>query len=222
MVVRSGNKTPDNKTVRSCNNTLDNKTVRSGNIALDNKSVRSGNNTLDNKTVRSGNITQDNKTVRSGNNTLDNKTVRSDNITQDNKTVRSGFNTAEYKTFDLKILAWNVHGLSDKLGYPDFRSKLTSYDIIFLSETWLYEDSDEKMFKIKGYVDKNFARFKTQKNNQKSSGGIILYVREALKKHVSVVKRVCDHFLVIKITDNPTSQYIIFAYIPPYASQSFL
>ncbi len=131
-------------------------------------------------------------------------------------TERSGSITPEYVTLDLKILAWNIHGLSDKLGYPDFRSKLTSYDILFLSETWLYEDSDEKMFKIKGYVHENFARFKTQKNNQKSSGGIILYFRDALKKHVSVVKRVCDHFLVIKITDNPTTQFVIFAYIPPY------
>ncbi len=119
------------------------------------------------------------------------------------------------RTIDLSVLAWNIHGLSDKLGCPDFRKKLLGYDIIFLCETWLFEDSDKSLYKIQGYQPENFPRFKFS-SGQKSSGGIIFYVKNSVRKYVTVIKNVCDHFLVVKISNEPMPQYIIFAYIPPY------
>ncbi len=112
---------------------------------------------------------------------------------------------------EIKILAWNIHGLSDKLGYPEICSKLRKYDVILLSETWLSDMSSEKEYKLSGYEPKSIPRA-----GGKSSGGLILYVKNNVKKYVSFVKNVCDHFMIIRVDGVPQPRYIIFSYILPY------
>ncbi len=115
----------------------------------------------------------------------------------------------------LNVLAWNIHGLSDKLGYPDVFTKLTNYNIILLSESWLRESSDEKEYTLKGYVPKSVPRCNTD-DYSKASGGLIMYVKKDISAYVKFQKSLCDHFMVIRIENIPTPIFIIFSYILPF------
>ncbi len=124
--------------------------------------------------------------------------------------------TASGKTgqLTLNILAWNIHGVSDKLGYPDIYKKLKNYNVIFLSESWLRENADEKEYDLKGYAPTCVPRCNIG-DFSKASGGLIMYVKKDISDYVNFQKSVCDHFMVIRIENIPTPTFIIFSYILP-------
>ena len=49
----------------------------------------------------------------------------------------------------LKWLSWNVHDLTSVYNNNDFLNLVDSYDILFLSETWL---NDSNLIDIDGFV----------------------------------------------------------------------
>ncbi len=130
-----------------------------------------------------------------------------------NTSQKGASNQSDQISFN--ILAWNIHGLSDKLGYPDIQSKLRKYNIILLSETWLREESHENDYKLDGYIGKSIPRCNLDAHT-KASGGLIMYVKRDVNKYVKFIKSICDHFMVIKIESIPTPIFIVFSYILPY------
>ncbi len=125
------------------------------------------------------------------------------------------------KSEDIKVtynvLAWNIHGLGDKLGYPDIYHKLKRHDIIFLSETWLKENTPEKEYQLDGFVPKSVPRCNID-NNNKVSGGLLLYIKKDIRTQVDFINSHCDHFLVIRVNNLPRPIYVIFSYVLPYDS----
>jgi len=84
------------------------------------------------------------------------------------------------------VLSWNVHGLSlNKLEDTDFLNILVRNDIVFLYESWTSSTSE---INIPGYVVHNFFRRFQHKNAKRSSGGIVLCIKESLKNGIKIVK----------------------------------
>ena len=50
----------------------------------------------------------------------------------------------------MNVISWNVNGLKRKLGDYDFLEYISSYDLIFLSETWI-SNKDKINLDINGY-----------------------------------------------------------------------
>ncbi len=116
----------------------------------------------------------------------------------------------------LSCIAWNVNGLGDKLGYQHILKCLLQFDIIFLTETWLDADSkSDPDLDISGYETNNYPRSSIHKKAYRASGGLMLYVKKSISKYVTVVKNVCDHFIVISINESHVKTFVIFCYILP-------
>ncbi len=116
----------------------------------------------------------------------------------------------------LKFVCMNVKGINDKFSIPGHLDSLIQCDVILLCETWLQKHTKLKKYRIPGFEQFNNNRKHLHKNARRASGGMIVYIRNALLKYVNVVKTVCDHFMVLEIqglTAKPT--YIFFSYITP-------
>ncbi len=116
----------------------------------------------------------------------------------------------------LKFVAMNVKGINSKFSIPGHLEALVSCDVILLCETWLRKDTKLKSYRIPGYKEFNNYRKHLHKKARRSSGGMIVYIRNTLLKYIRVVESICDHFMVLEITcpmGKPT--YLVFSYIIP-------
>ncbi len=110
----------------------------------------------------------------------------------------------------------NINGIGHKLKDEDNLRSLTGCDIIMLSETWLAKDTVKKRYVINGFTEHNFIRTNLHSKATRASGGCIVYFRDALVKSLDVVKTICDHFVVVNISNVLNfDAYLIMCYIPP-------
>ena len=87
----------------------------------------------------------------------------------------------DFTTRDVKILCWNINGLGDKLGFRELHSMIKSHDIIAFVETMkgtLFQQY------LPGYQSYHFPRTVKHRCAKRDSGGILVFVSDALHKHV--------------------------------------
>ena len=91
-------------------------------------------------------------------------------------------------------------GLKRKLTDTDFINYISSFDIIFLGETWLSKN-DSTNFDIEGYCcDHVFASKSLGTTKGRYSGGISVYYRSELKDYVSVAEKNVYGLLWLKLS----------------------
>ena len=87
----------------------------------------------------------------------------------------------DFTTRDIKIQCWNINGLCDELGFRDLHNMIKSHDIIAFVETM-----KGKLFQqyLPGYQSYHFPRTVKHRCAKRDSGGILVFVSDALHKHV--------------------------------------
>ncbi len=119
----------------------------------------------------------------------------------------------------LKCVVMNIKGLGHKLKDAVNLKTLTGCDIIMLTETWLANDTVRKRFKINGYTPHNYIRTSLHSKATRASGGCIVYFKDELSKKLVIDDNLCDHFVVVNISNVMNyDAYIIMCYIPPLDS----
>ena len=117
----------------------------------------------------------------------------------------------------ISIVAWNIQGLGMKLSTPKVQKVLSSTDVIILSETWT--DRNENPPGIDGYQTWHFPSSFKHPRAFRSCGGQIIYISNKVGKGISIVKNICDHFVVLKFDKNyfftENDMYIICCYLAP-------
>ncbi|XP_060587663.1 uncharacterized protein LOC132743153 [Ruditapes philippinarum] len=97
----------------------------------------------------------------------------------------------------LNVLAWNVNGLTNvKKECQGFVDIIDKNDVIFLFEAWT---NSKSIVDIEGYVSYNFYRKYQHRNAKRCSGGVVIYVKDNLKKGISVVRNNHDSVIWLKI-----------------------
>ena len=77
----------------------------------------------------------------------------------------------------MKILTWNMNGLSRKIQDQDFIHEINNYDIIILTETWLSKNTCVNL-EIPKYNCKHLFGNKSRDTQKgRYSGGISLYYK---------------------------------------------
>ena len=113
----------------------------------------------------------------------------------------------------LKLLSFNVEGLTSELEDPSFVNLLYQHDICLLNETW---KSDESKIELPGLWDFSLVRPKTKKAGR-HSGGVTVLCKEGIRKGVKVSHH-SEGFIWLKLDqvffnlDNPL--FICASYIP--------
>ena len=116
---------------------------------------------------------------------------------------------------DLRILSWNVHGLSrGKLEDSDFINQFDKGDIIFIYETWADKDSQ---LDISGFQCINLYRKFQNRRAKRCSGGVAVYIRNEVSNGVKLIKSVHDSIVWLKLDrdffENEDDIYVAGAYI---------
>ena len=118
-------------------------------------------------------------------------------------------------------MSWNVEGLTQtKKTSNEFIKILTNYDIICLSETWTKKSSN---IELNGYTNPihSYRRFQHRRANR-ASGGIIIYIKDNIRKGVKLVRNTIDSIVWFKLDklffQTETDIYIAAVYIPPESS----
>ena len=92
----------------------------------------------------------------------------------------------------LRCGVWNVRGLTSKRNYKlknsDCVHILKSYDIAMLCETWTNQLSD---LSLDGYEHVAVHRTKHPRA-RRDSGGLVLYYKSEMAKHLSILKTTGD------------------------------
>ena len=113
----------------------------------------------------------------------------------------------------LKCASLNVCGLRRRILYPDFGELISHYDIFCVSETKL---DDLDLINLPGY---SFVSQVRKQRYLRKSGGIGVFVRNCLFKHVSLVESDSDYILWFKLNKSvfKTEEDLHFGavYIPP-------
>ena len=87
----------------------------------------------------------------------------------------------------MKIASWNVHGLTpNKLQNTDFINTICKIDILSVYETWTSKDSS---LQINGFECYNVYRRYQNRRAKRSSGGVVLYIRNSIAKGIDIVKK---------------------------------
>ena len=123
---------------------------------------------------------------------------------------------------DIKFLNYNVCGLKSKLSDKSFLEFVCDHDFITFTETFIYDDIDETIFKDhQCFVSKAIEISKYGR----LSGGVVVLVKKhlVLSKLVSHVKTDNDHnIVVLKLSKDLVGSKVdvmyISAYIQPYDS----
>ena len=115
---------------------------------------------------------------------------------------------------NLKIGYWNVTGLKDKIDDVSFLKELQSYDVCFLSETWLINDVTIKGFRVQC---KN--AIKLHNRSGRNSGGIVVLIKQKFTKEIKWLDKNCLYGSWLKIDKNTLESdknlYIGGVYVPP-------
>ena len=109
------------------------------------------------------------------------------------------------------MASWNVNrGLERKLGEPDFIDILSHYDIVFLSECWISNQSNIDL----GTISNDYSMYTFPRSKGKGGGMIVLF-KNGLRNHIHIHKYVGDSIVWLKVTDVLESDlYICCTYIP--------
>ena len=118
----------------------------------------------------------------------------------------------------MNVLHWNVEGLTqEKQSCKEFVEFITNYDIICLSETWTSKNS---VINLKGYSNPihSYRKYR-HKRAKRSSGGIIVYIRDSIRKGIKMVKNEVDCLVWLKLEkcffQNEEDVYIAITYVAP-------
>ena len=117
----------------------------------------------------------------------------------------------------LKIAAWNIHGLDQKVNDNDFVHKLNEFDICVLSETW----SNSNICIANKYVYSKKATKNVEKSSGRRSGGIAIVINNSIRKGVKILKET-DYGIWFKLEksyfDMEKNVCICAVYLPPVNS----
>ena len=128
----------------------------------------------------------------------------------------------------IKISAWNIHGLTEwKHDHPDLLNLLNSNDITCIVESWFSETQCELM-KNK-LIDKFSILYTCRKKNnraKRNSGGIIVFIKKRLNKHVSIVQQLDEDILWLRlsklVTNYEQDLYLCCTYLSPRSSTRYM
>ena len=128
----------------------------------------------------------------------------------------------------IKISAWNIHGLTEwKHDHPDLLTLLNSNDITCIVESWFSETQCELM-KNK-LIDKFSILYTCRKKNnraKRNSGGIIVFIKKCLNKHVSIVQQLDEDILWLRlsklVTNYEQDLYLCCTYLSPRSSTRYM
>lgn len=102
---------------------------------------------------------------------------------------------------NLKLAVWNIEGLNnDKINDPHFQHIVAQFDIIGFVETWT-NDIDQKLL-IPGFQLLCESNRTKHKNARRNSGGIILYVKNAITKGITRIQKSHSDILWIILNQN--------------------
>lgn len=117
---------------------------------------------------------------------------------------------------DISALAWNINGISDKLGDPDVQEIIKSHHIVVLTET-----QKGKSYKVNfpGYYTKHFARKTIHPKAKRASGGMLVLISNKINKHVKIMKQTNEFIIWIQIkAEKNKTLYIGAVYVSPEES----
>jgi exonuclease III/hypoxanthine phosphoribosyltransferase len=148
---------------------------------------------------------------------LDSETLINNKCSQPNKTnnVRS---KVEKSATNLKIVSWNIRGLTDKVFEQNTQDALFQNDIIILTETHNEQGSQIYYNVIPNFIYNDFPRKFKHRRAPKASGGIGIYIRSNLQKGIKIESY---HESIIILTLKAqffkleNSIHIICSYFPP-------
>ena len=95
-------------------------------------------------------------------------------------------------------MSWNVEGLnSEKQNNSDFSKFIADYEIIVLYETFTTKKSK---IELSGYSKPihSYRRFRNRRA-KRASGGVIIYIKDELRKGIKLVKNDVDSIIWIKL-----------------------
>ena len=104
---------------------------------------------------------------------------------------------------NLKTGFLNVNGFVGQKTYdPEFNEILEKFDILCLTETW--HSNKECIEKVKKNLSSNFLYFQNARKNKhkrskRNSGGIIIFYRKHLHRHITVQDKNTENMLWIKL-----------------------
>ena len=126
----------------------------------------------------------------------------------------------------INVLSWNLKGYKEtinglqvnKFECKEIISKLASYEIVFIQETHLGKEQS-KTIVLPGFSSTHYIREKKARA-VKCSGGISVFIREELKKHVKILPQSNSDIVWLKFTNSFSQEhvsdtYIGCVYIPP-------
>ena len=97
----------------------------------------------------------------------------------------------------MRLLQWNIEGLTEaKQSCEQFTNFLSQYHVICLSETWTNKQSQ---IKLSGYSNPihSYRRLQNRKA-KRSSGGIIIYIKDSIRKGVKLIRNNIDCLIWLK------------------------
>ena len=118
----------------------------------------------------------------------------------------------------LKILNFNVEGLSSELDDPSFIELMHQHDICLLNETWKVDDSK---IGLPGFWDFSQVRNKLTKKGR-PSGGVTVFCKNEIRKGIRIASHT-EGFIWLKMDSKffnlATPLFIGASYIPPEYSK---
>lgn len=108
-----------------------------------------------------------------------------------------------------------------KQSCSDFTNFISQHDIICLSETWTKKNSK---IDLNGYSDPihSYRHFQNRRA-KRASGGIIIYIKDSVRRGIKLIKNDIDCLLWLKVDKNyfhiEEDIYIAVAYIAPENSR---
>ena len=94
---------------------------------------------------------------------------------------------------------------------------MSSYNIIVLYETWTSKHSNVKLSGFSKPIH-SFRRFKNRRA-KRASGGVIIYIKDEIRKGIKLIKKNIDSIIWIKLDKQffctQNDRFIAAAYIPP-------
>jgi len=124
---------------------------------------------------------------------------------------------------DLKILVWNIQGLSDKFNSHNLLGKISEFDIVIFLETMKL---DSYCPNTGNFIYKHYQRKYQNARARRPSGGIGVLIKSNLHKNdntdISVtIEKVTDFVVWLKISQKfQKDSFIGGIYIPPLGSSS--
>ena len=103
----------------------------------------------------------------------------------------------------IQVSSWNIHGckskiIGNKLNDTEFLREIKNDDIVALIETHIHREVEDEL-SIPGFRRLNHKNRSLDKNSFKSSGGIAVFVKEALMKYVIPINNTNKNSLWIKV-----------------------